>query len=79
MKKISVSILILIFALSFTDSFSQLANQNTYLLKNLNQHYTNTLYSAIWGYKAPDGREYAILGCPSGTAFIDVNRFGEYT
>lgn len=72
MKKISVSILILVIALSFTDSFSQLANQNTYLLKNLNQHYTNTLYSAIWGYKAPDGREYAILGCPSGTAFIDV-------
>lgn len=72
MKKISVSILILIFALSFSDSFSQLANQNTYLLKNLNQHYTSTLYSAVWGYKAPDGREYAILGCPAGTAFIDI-------
>lgn len=72
MKKISVSVLILIFALSFSDSFSQLANQNTYLLKNLNQHFTNTLYSAIWGYKAPDGREYAILGCPAGTAFIDI-------
>ncbi len=72
MKKISVSILVLIFALSFSDSFSQLPNQNTYLLKNLNQHFTNTLYSAIWGYKAPDGREYAILGCPTGTAFIDI-------
>lgn len=72
MKKISVSILVLIYALSFSDSFSQLPNQNTYLLKNLNQHFTNTLYSAIWGYKAPDGREYAILGCPTGTAFIDI-------
>ncbi|MDQ3193709.1 MAG: choice-of-anchor B family protein [Bacteroidota bacterium] len=43
-----------------------------YLLKNLNQHFTNTMYSAVWGYKAPNGREYAMLGCPTGTAFIDI-------
>lgn len=42
------------------------------LLANVNQHYTSTLYSACWGYKAPNGREYAILGCPQGTAFIDI-------
>ncbi|MBI4536093.1 MAG: choice-of-anchor B family protein [Ignavibacteriae bacterium] len=35
-------------------------------------------YSAIWGYTAPDGREYAILGCigssgrPPGTSIIDI-------
>lgn len=35
-------------------------------------------YSAIWGYTAPDGREYAILGCngssgrPAGTSIIDI-------
>ena len=42
------------------------------LLANVNQHYTSTLYSACWGYRAPNGREYAILGCPQGTAFIDI-------
>jgi hypothetical protein len=35
-------------------------------------------YSAIWGYTAPDGREYAILGVngaggrPAGTSIIDI-------
>lgn len=31
-------------------------------------------YSAIWGYTAPDGREYAILGTttPGGTSIIDI-------
>lgn len=67
-----ISTLILLVVLSVSESYSQLPNQNTYLLRNLNQHYTSTLYSAVWGYVAPNGREYAILGCPGGTAFIDV-------
>ncbi len=35
-------------------------------------------YSAIWGYTAPDGREYAILGCNGssgrtpGTSIVDI-------
>lgn len=41
-------------------------------LINLNQHYTSTLYSACWGYRAANGREYAILGCPTGTSFVDI-------
>lgn len=72
MKKILFLIILITVTAKFSDSFSQLPNQNTYLLKNLNQHFTSTLYSAIWGYKAENGREYAILGCPSGTAFIDI-------
>ena len=32
----------------------------------------NDNYSALWGYTAADGREYAILGCFYGTAFIDI-------
>jgi choice-of-anchor B domain-containing protein len=40
------------------------------LLASLNQH--TGRYSALWGYTAPNGREYAILGCNTGTAFIDV-------
>lgn len=29
-------------------------------------------YSALWGYTAPDGREYAILGGYTGTHIIDI-------
>jgi choice-of-anchor B domain-containing protein len=59
-------------ALFFQESSAQLANQNMVLLGNVNQHSSTQLYSALWGYKAPDGREYAILGCGTGTAFIDI-------
>jgi choice-of-anchor B domain-containing protein len=58
------------FLLLFTSSsYSQLANQNTYLLKNLDSY---SSYSALWGYTAPNGREYAILGCNTGTSFVDI-------
>ena len=72
MKKIFLLAFVLVTIISSSNSFAQLPNQNMYLLRNLNEHFTSTLYSAIWGYAAPDGREYAILGCPTGTAFIDV-------
>jgi len=44
------------------------------MLANLNQHFTapDVSYSALWGYHATNGREYAILGCYTGTAFIDI-------
>lgn len=29
-------------------------------------------YAGCWGYTAPDGREYAILGTATGTSFIDI-------
>lgn len=29
-------------------------------------------YSALWGYTAPDGREYALLGGATGTHVIDI-------
>lgn len=43
-------------------------------LKNVNPQpqFGESSYSALWGYTAPNGREYAILGCYSGTSFIDV-------
>lgn len=52
--------------------FSQHPNQNMVVLANLNQHITNDTYSGCWGYIAPNGREYAILGTHLGTAFIDI-------
>ncbi|HEY3249657.1 MAG TPA: choice-of-anchor B family protein [Ignavibacteria bacterium] len=70
--KLNVFTIILLFLFAELQVFSQLGNQNMTLLSNLNQHYTATLYSACWGYRAPNGREYAILGCPAGTAFVDI-------
>ncbi len=54
--------------------FAQLGNSNMTLLSNKNDHpgTGGNLYSALWGYRAPNGREYAILGCATGTAFYDV-------
>src|SRR2546425_5335568 len=54
------------------ESFSQLPDSNMVRLANLNQHSGGTAYSAVWGYRATNGREYAILGCGTGTAFIDI-------
>ncbi|HEY3249658.1 MAG TPA: choice-of-anchor B family protein [Ignavibacteria bacterium] len=56
--------------MTVTNLFSQLANQNTILLGQKDEHGSG--YSALWGYAAPNGREYAILGCQTGTAFIDI-------
>lgn len=44
---------------------------NVPLLANVNQ-YPAVGYSSCWGYTAPDGREYAILGVRSGTSIIDI-------
>ena len=62
-------IVLFLFLISCSSSFSQLPNQNTYLLANIDQY---SSYSALWGYTAPDGREYAILGTQVGTSFIDI-------
>src|SRR4030095_3254802 len=74
MKKILlfyICSLCLLFKLEHS-AYAQLGNSNMTLLANLNQHPSGTLYSALWGYRAPNGREYAILGCATGTAFIDI-------
>jgi len=73
MKSIKLLIVIL-FICSLQNSFSQLANVGTYLIANKNDHPTNNTYkySACWGYRAPNGREYAIIGCQPGTAFYDI-------
>lgn len=52
--------------------YAQNSSYNMRLLGNLNQHPEGGLYSACWGYRAPDGREYGILGCWLGTSFIDI-------
>lgn len=59
--------LILAVNLLFGQQFSSMRK-----LANVDLHYSDGQYSACWGYTAPDGREYGILGCAKGTAFIDV-------
>ncbi|NOS86018.1 MAG: choice-of-anchor B family protein [Ignavibacteria bacterium] len=47
---------------------------NMQLIANLNEHTHLNGYSiGITGYTAPDGKEYAILCCNEGTAFIDIS------
>jgi len=58
------------FVISSVSIFSQLPNQNTTLLAQRDEHGNG--YSALWGYAGPNGREYAILGCSTGTAFYDI-------
>lgn len=75
-KNYLLSLLILLSILSITDrsTFAQLGHNNMTLLANKNDYppVGNSLYSAVWGYIAPNGREYAILGCATGTAFYDI-------
>lgn len=66
-KKISTLLFFIFFS---HNAFSQLPNFNTTLLKQLDTHGNG--YSALWGYTAQDGREYVLLGCNAGTAFIDI-------
>lgn len=46
-------------------------NLNVELLGALNP-YPQNRYSSLWGYAAPDGREYALLGLQGGTSIIDI-------
>ncbi|MFQ6115368.1 MAG: choice-of-anchor B family protein, partial [bacterium] len=39
------------------------------LLENVNLY---SSYNDCWGYSAPDGREYAIIGTSTGTSIVDV-------
>lgn len=68
MKLILQIIILLIFS---ADCYTQSVS-NMRLLANIDNHAIDGQYSACWGYKAPDGREYGILGCWNGTAFIDI-------
>lgn len=61
--------LILILAVS-NSAYSQ-GSSNVTLLANVNE-YPSTGYNECWGYTAPDGREYALLGVINGSSIIDI-------
>jgi len=65
--------------LSLTNiAFSQLGNFNMHLFGDIDsrrvppQYNAPSHYSACWGYTAPDGREYGILGCHMGLQIVDI-------
>lgn len=70
---------LLFFLSGFSPLSAQLPNNNMYLLGNLNLHPVPVVfgapwdYAAIWGYVAPDGKEYAILCGVLGTGFYDIS------
>lgn len=52
------------------------AQQNIELLSHLNK-YSDKKYTDCWGYAAPDGREYAIIGVSDRTSFVDITNPAE--
>lgn len=67
MKSIFTSLILLV-SLSLTISAqSPVLN----LLGQLNPH-ASAGYNDCWGYTAPDGREYALLGVVNGTSIVDI-------
>ena len=66
---------ILCFGLLFVEVSIAQTSLNMEFHGNKNDHPASVsggIYSACWGYTAPDGREYAILGCYNGTAIIEI-------
>ncbi|HCN38014.1 MAG TPA: hypothetical protein DIS94_09925 [Bacteroidetes bacterium] len=53
-------------------------SRNIKYVKNLNPRPSQPLsqfgskYASVWGWTAPNGREYAILCCVTGTSFVDI-------
>ncbi|MCH2112244.1 MAG: choice-of-anchor B family protein, partial [Planctomycetes bacterium] len=50
------------------NNFAHAQGNGASLLAKVDQY---SAYNDIWGYTAPDGREYAIVGTTSGTAFYN--------
>lgn len=59
-----------LFTIFLNISNAQSPIQNAYLLRQLDNY--GSSYAACWGYVAPDGREYALLGCVGGTSIVDI-------
>lgn len=59
--------------LGLTASFAA-EEPNSVALESLGSmnKYSSVGYSACWGYTAPDGREYALLGVTNGLSIVDI-------
>jgi choice-of-anchor B domain-containing protein len=63
----------------FLPSRSLHAQNGVHVIDSLNQRHGGPgpswgfYYASCWGYVAPDGHEYALIGCYSGTSIIDLD------
>ncbi len=74
MKKI-LGILLMATLGAVLELHAQTFNENATLLGKLSPPRGSRgsfKYADVWGYNAPDGREYAIIGCYDGTSIIEV-------
>jgi choice-of-anchor B domain-containing protein len=69
---IKVVSIIIFAAISLT---GQSGSPNVPFLANFNDYFS-TGYNDCWGYTAPNGREYALLGVLDGTSIIDITDTG---
>lgn len=75
MRPVRVNLLLLFCAIAAIVAVPHLRAQdalNMTLFDHLNPVDSVGLHSALWGYTAPDGREYAIFGSQIGVHIIDV-------
>lgn len=63
--------LVFIFLCTILISGYPQVNRSLPLLANVN-NYPSVHYNDCWGYTAPDGREYALLGVRSGVSILDI-------
>ncbi len=70
-KAMRTNVFVLFVILGFAGLGFGQGSPNVPLLAHVNQ-YASTGYSNLWGYTAPDGREYALLGVKSGTSIVDI-------
>ncbi len=68
---LQMCVMILLIALSSHSMVYGQGSPNVTLIANVND-YPAVGYSSCWGYTAPNGREYALLGVRSGTSIIDI-------
>src|SRR5437773_2487712 len=72
MKKLILFFIILSSLFFFQKDSPAQVSYNMYLLSHLDLHpHVNGYSIGCWGY-VQNGREYAIIGCQTGTSFIDV-------
>ncbi|MFZ4619868.1 MAG: choice-of-anchor B family protein [Bacteroidota bacterium] len=62
---------ILFIIVSCTELLHAQGGVNTQLVGQVRTRGTNN-YSNCWGYVSPGGKEYAILGCNTGTQIVDI-------
>src|SRR3972149_590490 len=66
---------IAVIVLGMLKLLSAQGSSNVQLVGTFNQYFL-VGYNDCWGYTAPDGKEYALLGVRSGTSIIEITDQG---